>query len=89
MKNKESSSELENVKILSHDDILSRVKYLNAEKGIMYKNIASEAKISKSYFLQIINENFPNQKFQEKSQLRMSIYFKKPEIKAMLKDFRK
>ena len=55
----------------------------------MYKNIASEAKISKSYFLQIINENFPNQKFQEKSQLRMSIYFKKPEIKAMLKDFRK
>ena len=55
----------------------------------MYKNIASEAKISKSYFLQIINKNFPNQKFQEKSQLRMSIYFKKPEIKAMLKDFRK
>ena len=88
MKNKESSSELENVKILSHDDILRRVKYLNAEKGIMYKNIASGAGISQYYFLQIINENFP-QKFQEKSQLRMSIYFKKPEIKAMLKDFRK
>ena len=88
MKNENSSSGLGN-KLLNHSEIVARIKYLNSVKGIMYKNIAKDAGIFYYYFLQLINDNFVKQVFQEKSQIKICEYFKKKEIKEMLKEFSK
>lgn len=84
-----STPELEKVKLLSHEEIVKRIEFLNKQKGIRYQQIAQDAEnIAYYYFLQMVSATkFSKKIFQEKSQLKMCKYFKRPEIKAMLKDF--
>lgn len=84
-----STTEVEKIKLYSHEEIVERIDYLFAVKGIRFKQIAQDAEIAQFYFMQLINSKFPKQVFQEKSQIKICIYFQKPEIKLMLKGFEK
>ncbi len=89
MEKQASTTEVEKVKLYTHEEILDRIEYLFVIKGIRYKQIAQDAEISQFYFMQLINSKFPKQVFQEKSQIKICKYFQKPEIKLMLKGFEK
>lgn len=73
--------------LLTHGEIINRIEYLNKKKGIRYKQIAEDSKVAQYYFMQLISNKFPDFLFRAKTQIKMCKYFKRPEIKAMLKDF--
>jgi len=89
MEKSTSTTEVEKVKLYSHEEIVRRIKFLFKDKGIRYKRISDDAEIAQIYFLQMVSPKFPKQIFQEKSQIKICKYFQNPEIKLMLKGFEK
>lgn len=82
MEKSTSTTEVEKVKLYSHEEIVKKIFILKKQNGISLLEMAKGSNIAYSYFGQMISQEHVFI-FKGKTQAKICKYFERPEIKAI------